>query len=73
VIGELLLCPWCASVWIATLLIFSWILLPGVARAFILAFGVAAAGMLIQILVKLLDEKREGLQVATGSSQTKPH
>lgn len=59
--GELLLCPWCMGIWIATLLTFLWILLPGLARVVMLAFGVAAGGLLFQILAKLMDHTRKSL------------
>jgi len=60
-IGELILCPWCAGVWIATLLTFFWILLPGLARAVLIAFGVAAGGLLFEILAKWMDRARASL------------
>ena len=50
-----------AGVWIATLLVFFWILLPGVSRAVLLAFGVAAGGLLFEILAKLMDRTRHSL------------
>src|SRR5437762_8680156 len=43
-VGELILCPWCAGVWVATFLSYFWILLPGVAHTVLIAFGVAAGG-----------------------------
>lgn len=61
VAGELILCPWCAGVWIATLLTFFWMLVPGVARVMMLAFAVAAGGLLFQILTKLLDQTRKSI------------
>jgi Flp pilus assembly protein TadB len=61
VAGELLLCPWCTSVWIATLLTFAYLLVPTVARVVLLAFAVAAGGVLFQILVKLLDRTRQSI------------
>jgi hypothetical protein len=60
-IGEMILCPWCAGIWIATLLTFFWLLAPGIARAVLLAFGVAAGGLIFQILTKLLDRTRNSL------------
>jgi hypothetical protein len=61
VAGEMILCPWCAGVWIATLLLFFWILLPGVSRAVLLAFSAAAGGLLFEILAKLMDRIRHSL------------
>jgi hypothetical protein len=59
--GEMILCPWCAGVWIATLLVFFWILLPGISRVVLLAFSVAAGGLLLEIMAKLMDRTRESL------------
>lgn len=61
VTGELILCPWCAGVWIATLLSFAWIAAPQAARAVLLVFAVAAGGMIFQILAKLMDRQRQAL------------
>jgi len=61
VAGELILCPWCAGIWIATALTYFWILLPGVARVLLVAFGVAAGGLLFQIFAKLMDSTRTSL------------
>lgn len=59
--GEMILCPWCAGVWIATFLCFLYILLPGFARVVLIAFGAAAGGLILQILTKLMDRKRNSL------------
>jgi hypothetical protein len=61
VAGELILCPWCTGVWIATLLVFAWILLPTASRLVVLAFGVAAGGLLLEILAKLMERCRHFL------------
>lgn len=61
VAGELILCPWCAGVWIATLLSFFWIAAPTLARVVLLVFAVAAGGLIFQILAKLLDRTRKSL------------
>jgi len=61
VAGELVLCPWCAGIWIATLLTFFWVLAPGMARMVLIVFGAAAGGLLFQIFVKLMDRKRKSL------------
>ena len=61
VAGELLLCPWCAGVWIATLVTFFWLLLPGIGRVVLLAFSAAAGGLLFQIFVKLMDRVRTNI------------
>jgi hypothetical protein len=61
VAGELILCPWCTGVWIATLLTFAWLVSPPLARAIFLAFAVAAGGMIFQILAKLMDRQRQSL------------
>jgi hypothetical protein len=61
VIGELILCPWCAGIWIATFLTFLWVAMPMVARLFLVAFAAAAGGLLIQVLVKLMDRTRKAL------------
>ena len=61
VAGELLLCPWCAGVWIATLMTFFWLLFPGLGRVVLLAFGAAAGGLLFQIFVKLMDRVRTNI------------
>lgn len=61
VTGEMLLCPWCAGVWVATFLTFFWLMLPGLARAFLLVFSVAAGGLLFQIFTKLLDRTRQSI------------
>jgi hypothetical protein len=61
VAGELLLCPWCMGIWIATLLTFFWIAVPGLARLVMIAFGAAAGGLLFQILAKLIDHTRKSL------------
>src|SRR3954453_9623412 len=45
VVGELLLCPWCSGVWIATLLTFLWVAMPAVARLLMVAFAAAAGGL----------------------------
>lgn len=60
-VGELLLCPWCTGIWVATLLTFFWIAAPGLARLFLIAFGVAAGGLLFEILAKLMDRTRKSL------------
>jgi hypothetical protein len=59
--GELILCPWCTGIWIATALTFFWLLAPGLARVCALAFAVAAGGLLFQILAKLMDRTRESI------------
>jgi hypothetical protein len=61
VAGELILCPWCTGIWIATLLTFGWILFPGVVRVVLLAFGVAAGGLIFQIFAKWMDRSRKAL------------
>lgn len=61
VCGELVLCPWCSGIWIATGLTFFWVLAPGPARLVMLAFGISAAGMIFQILTKLMDRTRNSL------------
>ena len=66
VAGELVLCPWCLSVWIATLLTFFHVLLPGIAHVFLLALAVAAGGMILQVGVKMMDRVRQDL---SGASQ----
>ena len=60
-VGELILCPWCAGVWIATLVTFFWLLAPAFARVVMLAFGVAAGGVLFQIAAKLMDRTRKAI------------
>jgi hypothetical protein len=62
--GELILCPWCTGIWIATALTFFWLLAPGIARVCALAFAVAAGGLLFQILAKLMDRTRESISEA---------
>ena len=57
----MILCPWCVGVWVATLLVFAYVLYPGPARVVLLAFGIAAGGVLFTILVKLLDRTRQAL------------
>lgn len=59
--GEMILCPWCAGVWIATLLCFLYVLLPGFAHVVLLAFGAAAGALILQIFAKLMDRKRNSL------------
>ncbi len=59
VAGELLLCPWCVSVWIATLLAFFHVLLPNVAHVFLLALAVAAGAMILQVGTKTIDRMRQ--------------
>lgn len=61
VAGELLLCPWCIGIWIATFLIFAYLLVPNLARMVALAFAVAAGGLFFQILIKLMDRTRQCL------------
>ncbi|HEU4754897.1 MAG TPA: DUF1360 domain-containing protein [Armatimonadota bacterium] len=61
VAGELILCPWCAGIWVGTLLTFAWVLFPSVARVVILAFAVAAGGLAFQIFTKLMDRGRKAL------------
>jgi hypothetical protein len=61
VAGELLLCPWCTGIWIATLLTFLWVAQPTVARLLLVAFAAAAGGLLFQVMVKLLDRTRKSL------------
>jgi hypothetical protein len=61
VIGELVLCPWCTGIWIASTLTFLYVFTPDVARVVLLAFGVAAGGMLFQILAKLMDRVRTSI------------
>lgn len=61
VAGELILCPWCTGIWIATLSTCFFVLLPGAARIVLLAFSVAAAGLIFQILTKLMDQTRDTL------------
>jgi hypothetical protein len=60
--GEMLLCPWCTGVWIATLLTFFRLMLPFEGRILVLVFAVAAGGLLFQILVKLMDRARTSIQ-----------
>lgn len=69
VAGELLLCPWCTGVWMATFLTFFYLLVPGMARVILIAFSVAAGGLLFQILIKLLDRTRKALP-ASPSERT---
>lgn len=59
--GEMLLCPWCAGVWIATFVAFFWLLLPGIATIFLLVFAIAAGGLLFQIFAKLMDRTRKSI------------
>lgn len=59
VIGELLLCPWCAGLWIATLLTFAYMRFPDVAYVLLLIMSVAAGGVLLQIVGKFVDEARQ--------------
>jgi hypothetical protein len=61
VAGELLLCPWCAGVWIGTLLTFAWVLAPGFTRVVLVAFAVAAGGLIFQIFAKLMDRTRKSI------------
>lgn len=61
VAGELLLCPWCTGVWIATLLTFFYLLVPGMSRVILIPFSVAAGGLLFQILIKLMDRTRKAI------------
>jgi hypothetical protein len=61
VVGEMILCPWCTGVWIATLLTFAWVLIPAVAKVILIAFAVAAGGMIFQITTKLLDRTRTSI------------
>jgi hypothetical protein len=61
VAGELILCPWCTGIWIATLLCFFWLLIPGLARVLMTVFAVAAGGLFFQILTKLMDRKRQSI------------
>jgi hypothetical protein len=61
VAGELLLCPWCTGIWIATLLTFLWVALPVLSRLFLVAFSAAAGGLLFQVLIKLMDRTRKAL------------
>ncbi len=61
-IGEMLLCPWCTSIWVATLLTFFWILAPSIARLVMIAFAAAAGGLLFEILAKLMDRTRKSLR-----------
>lgn len=72
VCGELVLCPWCAGVWIATGLCFFYVLMPATARLLVLVFAVAAGGMLFQILIKLMDRTRQNLPVPTGAGVSGP-
>jgi hypothetical protein len=60
-IGELLLCPWCSGVWIATLLVFFHVLVPRVAHVFTLAFATAAGAVLLGTLAKLMHRIRQPL------------
>lgn len=60
VIGELLLCPWCSGVWIATLLVFFHVLVPRVAHIFTLVFATAAGAILFGILTKMMIRIRSG-------------
>jgi uncharacterized protein DUF1360 len=62
VIGELILCPWCAGIWIATVLVFARILFPDAASALLLVLSAAAGAILIQIAGKLMDRAREFLK-----------
>lgn len=59
VIGELLLCPWCAGIWIATLLVFVRMLFPDAGQLLLLVLGTAAGGILVQIGEKFVDQARK--------------
>lgn len=59
VMGELLICPWCIGIWIASLLTFMYILFPGPSRVFLMAVSAAAAGILFQLFAKLLDQSTD--------------
>ena len=61
VIGELLICPWCSGVWIATLLTFFHVLVPRTAHIFLLALATAAGAILIETIAKLFDRARASL------------
>ena len=55
VLGEILICPWCAGVWVGTFLTYFLLLAPAIARVFLVAFSATAGGILFQLLAKLLD------------------
>jgi hypothetical protein len=59
--GELVLCPWCTSVWVGVLLTFGLILAPVPGRIMLFAFSAAGGGMLFQILAKLMDRTRTSM------------
>ena len=59
VIGELLLCPWCSGIWIATLLVFARMIFPDAAHLLLLVLSTAAGGILIQIGAKFVDQMRK--------------
>lgn len=62
VIGELLLCPWCSGIWIATLLAFARMIFPDAASVLLLVLATAAGAILFQIVGKLMDRARESLK-----------
>lgn len=73
VAGELILCPWCTGIWIATLSTFAFVLAPGAARIVLTVFAVAAAGLIFQILAKLMDQTRHTLpELADATPSQRP-
>ena len=54
-------CPWCSGAWITTLPTFFHVLVPDVAHVYLLALSVAAGGILLLILAKLIDRARTRL------------
>jgi len=65
--GELVLCPWCMSVWIGALLTFLLILAPVPGRVALVVFSAAGGGMLFQLLAKLMDRTQSSLAEETGA------
>jgi hypothetical protein len=57
--GELIICPWCIGIWIGTFFTYLYILFPGPTRVLLLAVSVAAAGIIIELFAKLLDQKTD--------------
>lgn len=58
-IGDLLKCPWCTSVWITLLLVYSYFLFPKVTYYFIIIMAISALATFFQITANLIGHKAE--------------